>query len=258
MIKNTHEPIIPPEEFELVQNLITSRRRTGKSGYDNIFAGIIKRADCGYAMSARHTNRTKKPEPIQNMAYTCNNYATFGKETSGCTGHSMDAFDVYNTVLADINKQAECAYNDNYINDIIAKTSEIRNKEFNALKKELKQHNSRLGVLDALFAKLYEDNASGKVNDYNYKKLSDKYESEQSALTVRISEITKILNAESDKRLNAELFISEIKKYTHLTTLTAEILNRLITKITVSEKYKDIDGETHQDITIHYKFIGKI
>ncbi|GHU74657.1 recombinase [Clostridia bacterium] len=258
VIKNTHEPIIPPEEFELVQNLITSRRRTGKSGYDNIFAGLIKCADCGYAMSARHTNRTKKPEPIQNMAYTCNNYATFGKAVSGCTGHSMDALDVYNTVLADINKQAECAYNDNYINDIIAKTSEIRNKEFNALKKELKQHNSRLGVLDALFVKLYEDNASGKVNDYNYKKLSDKYESEQSALTTRISEITKILNAESDKRLNAELFISEIKKYTHLTTLNAEILNRLITKITVSEKYKDIDGETHQDITIYYKFIGKI
>ncbi|GHU76706.1 hypothetical protein FACS1894188_09630 [Clostridia bacterium] len=59
----------------------------------------------------------------------------------------LHAFDVYNAVLADINKQAECAYNDNYINDIIAKTSEIRNKEFNALKKELKQHNSRLGVL---------------------------------------------------------------------------------------------------------------
>ena len=74
VVKNTHEPIISQEEYDLIQRLITSRRRgkPGNMGYDNIFSGIIKCADCGYAMRTCPAHRRKKENPIDNIGYCCN------------------------------------------------------------------------------------------------------------------------------------------------------------------------------------------
>lgn len=48
VVPNTHEGIITQEQFDTVQRLIISRRRDkGKSGFDNIFSGILKCTDCG-------------------------------------------------------------------------------------------------------------------------------------------------------------------------------------------------------------------
>lgn len=53
VIPDTHEGIVTQEEFDNVQQLITSRRLPeNKGGFENIFAGVIKCADCGYAMRA--------------------------------------------------------------------------------------------------------------------------------------------------------------------------------------------------------------
>jgi hypothetical protein len=38
IVKDCHDPIINPDEYELIQKLITSRRNTTTSGYDNIFS----------------------------------------------------------------------------------------------------------------------------------------------------------------------------------------------------------------------------
>lgn len=47
VVEDMHEPIIAPDEWELVQRLITSRKNgTGDSQkYDNIFCGLLKCPD---------------------------------------------------------------------------------------------------------------------------------------------------------------------------------------------------------------------
>lgn len=58
VIPNTHEGIVTQAQFDIVQRMMTSRRRDkGGSGFDNIFSGILKCADCGYAMRATSANR---------------------------------------------------------------------------------------------------------------------------------------------------------------------------------------------------------
>ncbi|MGN0182453.1 MAG: recombinase family protein, partial [Candidatus Ornithomonoglobus sp.] len=157
VVENVHEPIIPPEEWELVQQLITSRRIERKNEkYDNIFSGLIKCGTCGYAMSASHANRRKRPEVIDCITYTCSNYRTYGKEA--CSKHTLEARDLHDAVLADIRKHAKMALenDDRFIKSIINKLNLTSQKENKAANRELKKAKSRLSELDKLFAKLYD------------------------------------------------------------------------------------------------------
>ena len=79
VIPDTHEGIVTQEEFDTVQQLMTSRRREQNAGgFENIFSGVIKCADCGYAMRAASANRRKRPDIIDCVQYTCNNYGRYG------------------------------------------------------------------------------------------------------------------------------------------------------------------------------------
>ena len=49
-IENTHEPIVSKEVFEKVQQQIANRKRSQKDGTTQIFAGLLKCADCVRAM----------------------------------------------------------------------------------------------------------------------------------------------------------------------------------------------------------------
>jgi len=46
-----------------------NRRRKNRTGFDNIFAGVIKCAYCGYAMRAGSMHRRKRPDIIDCVQY---------------------------------------------------------------------------------------------------------------------------------------------------------------------------------------------
>ena len=62
VVRDVHEPIVDPADFELVQRLITSRRntQTKKKPFENIFAGLVKCEDCGYAMTLSKAHRSRR------------------------------------------------------------------------------------------------------------------------------------------------------------------------------------------------------
>ena len=85
--------------------------------------------------------------------------------------------------------------------------------------RELKRANKRLSELDRLFAKLYEEHINGKVNERNYNSLSDAYETEQTELESRISELNSVIKAERENGENAENFVDLIKQYADIDLL---------------------------------------
>jgi hypothetical protein len=257
IVENTHEPIIPPEEWELVQKLITSRRKTGKTGYDNIFAGLIKCADCGYAMRASKANRKARERTIDNIEYSCNHYCTYGKKA--CTNHMINATDVYAAVLGDVRYHADLAVrnHDKMLDKIVEQVTSNTKSETKSFTKELAQAKKRLAELDALFVKLYADRNDEKISERNFTLVSGKYEDEQWKLGRRTLEIEKRLATDDDAKRNAERFVTAIQNYKNLITLDAEMLNRLIDKITIGQAYLDGNDDLQQEITIYYKFVGK-
>ncbi len=72
-IEGTHEAIIETEVFESVQKQIASRRQERKNKTMQIFSGLLKCADCGWAM--RYCARTGERNPYAH--YMCGKYKDF-------------------------------------------------------------------------------------------------------------------------------------------------------------------------------------
>ena len=256
VIPDTHEGIVTQEEFDTVQQLMTSRRREQNAGgFENIFSGVIKCADCGYAMRAASANRRKRPDIIDCVQYTCNNYGRYGNVM--CTAHSIEARDLFNAVLADINRFADMAVNDEKaVRAIERRLTETDQSRAKSLEKEKKKLNKRLAELDWLFSSLYEDKVMERITERNFEMMSGKYQKEQLEIEARLKEVTETLNDSYEKSQGVRDFLSLIRNYQGLKELDATIINALIDKILVSEREKLADGTVRQEIKIYYKFIG--
>nr|WP_259812412.1 phospholipase D-like domain-containing protein [Coprococcus comes] len=147
---------------------MTSRRLPeNKGGFENIFAGVIKCADCGYAMRAMSANRRKRPDIIDCVQYSCNNYGRYGNIM--CTAHSIEARDLFNAVLTDINRFADMAVNDEKaVRAIEKRLTETDQSKAKALEKEQRKLNKRLAELDRLFSSLYEDKVMERITERNF------------------------------------------------------------------------------------------
>ncbi len=260
IIYGTHEPIIEQSRWNTVQKILQSRPPVigeSSSGYDNIFRGMIKCADCGSAMLAKVEQKRKRNNVIDKTFYCCTKYRKFGKE--GCSSHTIEARTVHEVVLADIQKHAGQALADRKA--MVTEIAERLNLQMSAdreqQKKELRQCKQRVSEIENLYAKLYEDLTRELLTEKRFQMLSARYDSEQEELTAKIKELEKSAIADKEQLSSIEQFAEQISGYAGITELNFKIINQLIEKILVSEPV-EIDGQKIQRLTIHYKFIGAL
>lgn len=253
LVENTHEAIIAKDVFHQVQEQIANRRRKTKSGTRQIFAGLVKCADCGWSMAYALKTQIKTPYGI----YRCSNY---GQGTGRCSPHYIRYDVIYTYVLARVRywaKQAEI--DEDALLQSLLKTGD---KEHLAASKkqaaELSKAEKRKSEVDRLFAKMYEDWAAGRITEYNFNMLSQKYQSEQQELSEQIEALKSQLATQERSTADAEKWVKLIRQYTDPTELTAELLNTLIEKILIHEAVKHPDGTREQEVEIFYRFVGKI
>ena len=123
---------------------------------------------------------------------------------------------------------------------------------------ELKKAEKRKAEVDGLFAKMYEDWSAGRITEYNFNMLSEKYQGEQKELDEKIRQLHEAMEAAAQTAVDAEKWVGLMKQYVNPAELTAELLNTLIEKILVHEAAKGEDGSREQEVEIFYRFIGKI
>ena len=260
VIYGTHEPIIEQNRWNNVQKILQSRPPVigeSSSGYDNIFRGVIKCADCGSAMLAKVEQKRKRNNVLDKTFYCCTKYRKFGKE--GCSSHTIEARTVHEVVLADIQKHAGQALTDRKA--MVTEIAERLNLQMSAdreqQKKELRQCKQRVSEIENLYAKLYEDLTRELITEKRFQMLSARYDSEQEELTAKIKELEKSAIADKEQLSSIEQFAEQISGYAGITELNFKIINQLIEKILVSEPV-EVDGQKIQRLTIHYKFIGAL
>ena len=94
---------------------------------------------------------------------------------------------------------------------------------------------ARCHELEELFAKTYEDNASGKLSDERFMMLTKRYDDEQLALKKKISALQTEIDEEKRHRHSAASFLRTVKRYTDIEELTPTILHELVEKIVVHQ-----------------------
>ncbi len=250
-VENTHEPIVTKETFDLVQQQMESRKKPVRNSAPQIFAGLIKCADCGKSM--RYCTHKKNY-----TFFCCSSYSAYGKEI--CSRHYLRYDTIYPYVLSRIQYWAKMAQTneEGLLKKLTNADFEKQSEATKSKKEELVKSKKRKAEVDRLFAKMYEDWANERITEYNFNMMSEKYQTEQEELDDKIRLLETGLAAEQQATNNTEKWIEVIKQYSNPTELTAEMLNTLIEKILIHETEVNSYGEVELVIEIQYRFIGII
>ena len=252
IFKNTHEPIIDEYTWNIAKQLRNNRKKRAKSGKKSIFSGLLFCYDCGKKMYFQ--------SPVVDLRnkdhYRCSSYK---HDTSACSSHYISDDALKSIVLENIQRVISYMkdYEDLFIQEQLAKSTQDELKQISKNRKELEKSKNRVIEIDSLFMHIYEDNVSGKISDDKFRNLSYNYDKEQQKLKLKIEQLSKDIENTEKKYTDVTRFISNVKKYTEIDHLTAEILNELIEKIIIHQQEK-IDGKKTQEIDIYYRGVGII
>ena len=269
IIEGCHEPIVSKEEWLRVQKIIDARPNVGVGNscpYYNIFRGLIVCGTCGRSMQSRYekVGRTAKNrftgemrEPIDKAFYSCQTYNRSGKQA--CTSHKIEARDLYNLVLADIQSLIAQVMTDpdSFYDKLLHKLDGRQRSDIGELQREYDALAERSNEIDQMILTLYEDKVRGVITPQRFVSLTEKLENEQKDARSRMQELWKELQAADGDNIDAKAFIEELKKHGSVQDLDEVLLHRLIDKIIVGER-QVVDGEKVQEVTIRYNFVGEI
>ena len=269
VIENCHEAIVTPAEWEQVQEIIDRRPTIMKGNacpFYNLFHGIIYCATCGKSMQVRYekVGRTgknrftgKEREPIDKAYYICQTYNRLGK--NACTSHKIEARDLYNLVLKDIQDLAAMALKDAdvFYQRLSSRMERRYMADASEMQKECDWLEARNQEIDSMFMSLYTDKAKGILTEQRFLKLTATLEQEQEANRKRLQDLMLVMRRTDEQESDVRTFMQEIRKYAAIQELDEAVLNRLISKILVGEVRK-VDGQKCQEVKIVYNFVGEI
>ena len=249
---NTHPAIIEQEVFDKVQEIRQQRHRRTATGKSSPFSGLVFCADCKQKL---YYSTTKYFEKRQDF-FTC---STHRANKDKCSGHYIRA-----VVLEDLvwNHMKEVIsyvtrYEAHFRVEMEQKLRLQSEETIRLYKKRLAQAEKRIGELDRLFIKIYEDNAKGKLNDDRFAMMSKTYEDEQAQLKVEIVNLQKEIEVQERQIEDLEQFIQRARRYTDLTELTPYALRELVKAVYVEAPDKS-SGKRKQRVHIEYDLVGYI
>lgn len=251
IVKNTHDPLVGKEVFDMASRRSKQRTCEKKGQFNNLFSGIAKCADCGRNMSAVGT---RKKGATANL--TCGGYKFYG--SSECSNHFIDYDTLYEIVLSFIRELVQLSEQDE---------TEILQEVQNRVQKQNAQENKQKAIstlkkrsreLDALIEKLYEDHVQGLLDTERMKRMLQKYESESTGISKQL----EIIEKESGIREKDNPF-GKLKKlldrYTNPTELSPELLYRLIDHIEIGQgTYQESENGNikSQTVKIFFRYNG--
>lgn len=250
IVPNTQEAIIDCETWNLVQKIRQGRRRNVKHNHQiPVLSGHLFCADCG-----RKLYYVKPPEQAE--YYCCSGYR---KRTHSCTGHHIRADVVEQILMRQINDVMKFVseYEDEFVRQVMERGTAEHLKQTSLLKKTIDTAKRRIEQIDSVISQLYEDKVVGEITAEMFTKLSAKYVAEQKEQSSVFQKARKELSDFEAKKTDVGKIVAIVKKYSHITELSPQILNELVDKVIVQQAEK-VDGKRRQDIEVYFNGVGQI
>lgn len=264
--ENTHPAIIEQEIWDMVQKCRTVKRRTDTTGEANPLTGLVFCSDCGKRMyNHRHKScqrTTTKPNgksrtfhSPEYSTYCCSTHAQYKDE---CTSHYINSNALREIILETIKMTTSYARNNEsaFMKIICEASKNSHEQSIKHHKQQIVKNEKRIGELDNLFKKIYEDFATGTLNAKRFKQLSDDYESEQEELERQTAELKSEVERFGNDSLRGDKFLGLAKRYTEFSELTTPMIHEFIDKIVVYQADKS-SGKREQRVDVYLNYIGQ-
>ena len=269
IFENTQEAIIDKETWERVQTLRKTIRRTDSIGKANPLTGLMFCADCGAKMYnhrgkagnardwAGRPNGKKRPDRDE---YNCSRYDLGNQHYDKyCTTHLIRTAVVNELLLEAIKGVCDYALNNEaeFMAQVCSASEDRQEKAARSIRQRKQRNEKRTDELTRLIRKLYEDNVSGRLPDTLFEQMLRDFEAELSDLTEIVSQDQQELERISRETINAEKFLSLVRKYTDFSELTPAMINEFVEKILVHQA-QGKGASRIQEIEIFFNFVGKV
>lgn len=238
IVKNTHEAIIEPEMFEMVQKMQKTRTRSvGAMEENGIFSGLLYCADCKHAMLRKYARRGTRGF----TGYICKTYKTHGKKF--CTSHSINLVELEEAVLFSIQNEARKILKEEDVDEL--RKMQICNESRECFEFQLENIQKRLEKIEKFKRKTYDNYMEDLISKEEYIRYVSEYENEMKELQNQKSVIMDKADLQQELDDRHDEWVEAFKDYMNVKTLTRDMVLELIERIEVCS-----DGS----ITIYYKF----
>ena len=234
-VQGTHEPIVSRETWNVSQDLL--KRRTRQLYFHqnvSVYAGFLKCADCGRAMSKIVTNGRER--------YICGTYKRYGKEY--CSSHRIFADDLNTIVLSALNEKIAKIQNLLCVIEQAEQEAESRRTaEKEPIQIQVDKLKLRLSKISKAKRELYEDYKSKLLTKEEFVEYKSEYQKQEEQLEKQI----EALETPSSKLqiIQKYPFIQKFKDTKQLSEINRTVLESMIDEIIIHENNK---------IKIVYKF----
>ena len=224
-VEGTHEPIIGKVDFDRVQKMLqTGVKGAMQSGSIDLFAGLLKCADCGHALIKKTNHNPDKTY----VYYRCSSHC---KCKTACAAHTIRYERLYYCVLYCIRQMVDAAVN---AGEVLRRMKENQERALDdGLNQQLEKQEQELEKVIQRMADLYPDLKDGVINVDQYRIMKQKYEQAQSDLTQSIEKLKASLDQTDDDHVATNDFIEHFKKHGNIKSLTRPLLTELIDRIAV-------------------------
>ncbi len=221
-VLDTHEPIIDIETWDKVQSMVKKRTRVSTDGKLNIFAGILKCADCGRTMVKKTNGKGYK-------SFTC---TTHMSDKTKCATHTISENVLKESIFKVIMFQVKLA------TDVNLLLEEMKNNVVHDNKKAL--YNSTVENItknkmlkEKILKDIYFDLKKGLISESQYIELKRDIEKELEEIDRQLVRLEK--DKPEDLTSN-ELGVAQIfDKFERKKELTREMVCELVECIYVNE-----------------------
>ena len=229
IVENTHEPIISREDFAKAQALLNSGiRRSPKTKTADLFAGLVRCADCGRGM-----NKKTNTHPYGTYQYyRC---ATRRKmSTTACTNHTIRIDKLEAAVLKAIQNLIAVAIE---LDDVIAKlrNDDRRCTQSTHLESALRTEQTTREKTMRLMTELYPDWKNGDLTKEEYTRLKAELSKKLEEHDKHIASLQRSIADFSDGFVEENDFVAHFKQYGNIDRLTRPLLTELVETIYVRE-----------------------
>ncbi len=263
IFENTHPAIIDPETWEIVRQMREHKRRAPRYGNPGLFSGVAYCSDCGeklYYHTRAVWNKAKTVVRYEG-SYSCSRYrkGVQYQEGKSCTCHFIREAVLEQLVLEELRDLLAfiSRHEKQFVRLVMDKSKQEQARDASAKKRAAAKHRRRISEIDTLIEKLYVDNASGKVPDERYLKLSAKFEAEQAVLIDTLDALETELADQEEQASGVDSFLATVRRYTEIETLTPAIVHEFIDKIIIHEP-EQARGNRRQKVEIVYHKIGAV
>lgn len=220
--ENTHEPIISPDDFHIVQELIEKRivHYAKPEINPHLLNGLVFCKDCGAKMTYRR-NSCKK------MITLCMTYSKYGPTL--CTSHVMHEKTLDDYVIGELKIISAHVLDDKYYQQFEGMKIENDNKTDKRINEIIRKLNEVKEIIKAL----YLDKVRGIIDEDIFLSMSDDYSAEKECLSREYAKLIEEQKATQNSKKEVD-FMSIIRDISNFDTIDKTLLFKLIERIEIS------------------------